>query len=155
MLHPPGFYFVKKPKRFVILSSEKSSERNLSSFFDIKEPRRMEHLQSEEPFSSDPYFREQVKRRTAWKTKFFCKKNGPKLLQVSQTLSAQFVCPSPKVLYKRLYLVSVVLGQYQGRTVGKCKNLLFYEFYVDVDIFCRSTTRKPRVLGFCTNSSFL
>ena len=56
MLHPPGFYFVKKPKRFVILSSDKSSERNLSSFFDIKKPRRVEHLQSEEPFSSDPYF---------------------------------------------------------------------------------------------------
>ena len=56
MLYPPGFYFVKKPKRFVILSSDKSSERNLSSFFDIKKPRRMEHLQIEEPFSSDPYF---------------------------------------------------------------------------------------------------
>ena len=57
MLHPPGFYYVKKPKRFVILSSEKSSERNLSSFFDIKKPRKMEHLHSEEPFSSDPYFK--------------------------------------------------------------------------------------------------
>jgi hypothetical protein len=56
MLYPPGFYFVKKPMRFVILSSDKSSERNLSSFFDIKKPRRIEHLQSEEPFSSDPYF---------------------------------------------------------------------------------------------------
>ena len=56
MLYPPGFYFVKKPKRFVILSSDKSSEHNLSCFFDIKKPRRMEHLQSEEPFSSDPYF---------------------------------------------------------------------------------------------------
>ena len=56
MLHPPGFYFVKKPKRFVILSSDKSSERNLSSFFDLKKPRRIEHLQSEEPFSSDPCF---------------------------------------------------------------------------------------------------
>ena len=56
MLHPPGFYYVKKPKRFVILSSDKSSERNLSCFFDIKKPMRMEHLQSEEPFSSDPYF---------------------------------------------------------------------------------------------------
>ena len=56
MLYPPGFYFVKKPKRFVILSSDKSSERNLSSFFDIKKLRRIEHLQSEEPFSSDPYF---------------------------------------------------------------------------------------------------
>ena len=56
MLYPPGFYYVKKPKRFVILSSDKSSERNLSSFFDIKKPRRIEHLQSEEPFSSDPYF---------------------------------------------------------------------------------------------------
>ena len=57
MLHPPGFYYVKKPKRFVILSSDKSSERNLSYFFDIIKPRRMEHLQSEEPFSSDPYFK--------------------------------------------------------------------------------------------------
>ena len=56
MLYPPGFYYVKKPKRFVILSSDKSSERNLSSFVDINKPRRMEHLQSEEPFSSDPYF---------------------------------------------------------------------------------------------------
>ena len=56
MLHPPGFYYVKKPKRFVILSSDKISERNLSCFFDIIKPRRMEHLQSEEPFSSDPYF---------------------------------------------------------------------------------------------------
>ena len=57
MLHPPGFYYVKKPKRFVILSSDKSSERNLSCFFHIMKHRRMEHLQSEEPFSSDPYFR--------------------------------------------------------------------------------------------------
>ena len=48
MLYPPGFYHVKKPKRFVILSSD--------SFFDIKKPRRLEHLQSEEPFSLDPYF---------------------------------------------------------------------------------------------------
>ena len=40
----------------MILSSDKSSERNLSCFFDIIKPRRMEHLQSEEPFSSDPYF---------------------------------------------------------------------------------------------------
>ena len=56
MLYPPGFYYVKKPKRFVILSSDKSSEHNLSSFFDIKNRRRIEHLQSKEPFSSDPYF---------------------------------------------------------------------------------------------------
>ena len=56
MLHPPGFYYVKKRKRFVILSSDKSLERNLSCFFDIIKPRRMEHLQIEEPFSSDPYF---------------------------------------------------------------------------------------------------
>ena len=41
----------------MILSSDKSSERNLSSFFDTKKPRRIEHLQSEEPFSSDPYSR--------------------------------------------------------------------------------------------------
>ena len=61
MLHPPGFYYVKKPKRFVILSSDKSSERNLSCFFDVIKPRRMEHLQSEEHFSSDPYFRSKVK----------------------------------------------------------------------------------------------
>ena len=56
MLYHTGFYYVKKTKRFVILSSDKSLERNLSSFFDIKNTRMMEHLQSEEPFSSDPYF---------------------------------------------------------------------------------------------------
>ena len=56
MLYPPGFYYVKKPKRVVILSSDKSSERNLSCFFDIIKPRRVEHLQKEDPFSSDPYF---------------------------------------------------------------------------------------------------
>ena len=56
MLQPPGFYYVKKPKRFVILSSDKSSERNLSCFFDTIKPRRIEHLQNQEPFSSDPYF---------------------------------------------------------------------------------------------------
>jgi hypothetical protein len=32
------FYYVKKLKRFVILSSDKSSERNLSCFFDITNP---------------------------------------------------------------------------------------------------------------------
>ena len=64
MLHPPGFYYVKKSKRFVILSSDKSSERNLSCFFDIIKPRRMEHLQSEEPFSSDPYFRRSLQMRS-------------------------------------------------------------------------------------------
>ena len=46
----------------MILSSDKSSERNLSSFFDIKKPRRMEHLQSEEPFSSDPYFSNKISK---------------------------------------------------------------------------------------------
>ena len=51
-----GFILSKKRKMFEILSSDKSSERNLSSFFDMKKPRRIEHLQSEEPFSSDPYF---------------------------------------------------------------------------------------------------
>ena len=55
MFYPPGFYYVKKPKRFVILSSDKSSERNLFCCFDIIKPRRIEHLQKEEPFSSDPY----------------------------------------------------------------------------------------------------
>ena len=43
---PPGFYYVKKTKRFVILSSDKSSERNLSSFFDMIKPRRIENLQN-------------------------------------------------------------------------------------------------------------
>ena len=57
MLYPPGLYHVKKPKRFVILSSDKSSECNLSRlFFDIIKPRRIEHLQKEEPFFSYPYF---------------------------------------------------------------------------------------------------
>ena len=56
MLHLPGFYYVKKPKRFVILCSDKSSELNLSCVFDMRKPRKMEHLQKEEPFSSDPYF---------------------------------------------------------------------------------------------------
>ena len=46
----------QKTKRFVISSSDKSSERNLSCVFDIIKPRRIEHLQKEEPFSSDPYF---------------------------------------------------------------------------------------------------
>ena len=57
MLHLPGFYYVQKPKRFVILCSDKSSERNLSCFFDMRKPGKMEHLQKEEPFSSDLYFR--------------------------------------------------------------------------------------------------
>ena len=55
MLYPLGFYCVKKTKRFVILSPDKSSERNLSCF-DTMKPKRIEHLQKEEPFSSDPYF---------------------------------------------------------------------------------------------------
>ena len=54
MLYPPGFY-VKKPKRFVILSSDKSSERNLSCFFDIK-PRRGEHSWKEGIVSSEYIF---------------------------------------------------------------------------------------------------
>ena len=58
MLYPPGFYYVEKTKRFVILSPDRSSERNLSCFFDIIKPRRIEHLQNEEPFSSDPYFKQ-------------------------------------------------------------------------------------------------
>ena len=40
----------------MILSSDKNSECSLSSFFALKKPRRIEHLQSEETFSSDPYF---------------------------------------------------------------------------------------------------
>ena len=38
-----GFIMSKKTKRFVILSSDKSSERNLSCFFDMIKPRRGEH----------------------------------------------------------------------------------------------------------------
>ena len=56
MLYPPGFYYVKKPKRIVILCSDKSSERNLSCFFDMRKLRKMEYLHKEEAFSSDPYF---------------------------------------------------------------------------------------------------
>ena len=48
--------FILSNRRFVILSSDKSSKRNLSCFFDMKKTRRIEHLQNEEPFSSDPYF---------------------------------------------------------------------------------------------------
>ena len=40
----------------MILCSDKSSERNLSCFFDMRKPMKMEHLHKEEPFSSDPYF---------------------------------------------------------------------------------------------------
>ena len=76
MLYPPGFYFVKKPKRFVILSSDKSSERNLSSFFDIKNPRRIEHLQSEEPFSSDTYFSGLFGQSIMDRTLDFCPKTS-------------------------------------------------------------------------------
>ena len=43
-LYPPGFYYVKKAKNFVILSCDKSSERNLSRYFDIIKSRRIEHL---------------------------------------------------------------------------------------------------------------
>ena len=46
----------KKQER---LRSELLSEdeiTNLLVFFDIIKPRRIEHLQKEEPFSSDPYF---------------------------------------------------------------------------------------------------
>ena len=34
----------------MILCSDKSSERNLSCFFDMRKPGKMEHLQKEEPF---------------------------------------------------------------------------------------------------------
>ena len=57
MLATPGFYYVKKPKRFVILSSDKSSERNLSCFFDIIKPRRGEHSWKEGIVSSEYIFR--------------------------------------------------------------------------------------------------
>ena len=46
ILYPTGFYCVKKPKRFVSLSFDKSSEKNLSCFFDMKKPRRIENLQN-------------------------------------------------------------------------------------------------------------
>ena len=76
MLYPPGFYYVKKPKRFVILSTDNHSERNLSCFFDIKKPSRIEHLQSKEPFSSDPYFKARPPVYTfVLLSCFFCKKD--------------------------------------------------------------------------------
>ena len=56
MLAPPGFYYVKKPKRFVILSSDKSSERNLSCVFDIIKPSRGEHSWKEGIVSSEYIF---------------------------------------------------------------------------------------------------
>ena len=40
--------------RSELLSEDKIT--NLLVFFDTIKPRRMEHLQSEEPFSLDPYF---------------------------------------------------------------------------------------------------
>ena len=51
-----GFIMSKKPKRFVILSSDKSSERNLSCFFDIIKPRRGEHSWKEGILSSEYIF---------------------------------------------------------------------------------------------------
>ena len=60
----------------MILSSDKSSERNLSSSFDMKKPRRMEHLQSEEPFSSDPYFSYILPVEKFWKKYLRSKARG-------------------------------------------------------------------------------
>ena len=56
MLYPPGFYYVKKQERLrsELLSEDKIA--NLLVFFDIIKPRRIEHLQNQELFSSDPYF---------------------------------------------------------------------------------------------------
>ena len=42
-----GFYYVKKTKRFVISSSDKSSERNLACFFDMIKPRRIKDLKNQ------------------------------------------------------------------------------------------------------------
>merc|ERR1719203_2416105 len=95
MLHRPGFHFVKKTKRFVILSSDKSSERNLSSFFDIKNPRRTEHLQSEEPFSSDPYFNEMP--FTAWK---HIERNRQRDRKKYVMISGGFVIPQYRITLK-------------------------------------------------------
>ena len=86
MLYPPGFYFVKKPKRFVILSSDKSSERNLSSFFDIKKPRRIEHLQSEEPVSSDPYFSRPLRITWVFFVQFYSEVSSKFQVDVSQDI---------------------------------------------------------------------
>ena len=54
-----GFIMSKKQER---LRSELLSEDKITNirFFDIIKPRRIEHLQSEEPFSSDPYFRIEI-----------------------------------------------------------------------------------------------
>ena len=62
MLYSPGFFYFKKLER---LHSELLSEDKITNhlvFFDIIKPMRIEHLQSEEPFSSDPYFKEKILR---------------------------------------------------------------------------------------------
>ena len=55
ILFPPGFHYFK---RFVILCYNlKFSVRNLSCFFDIKNPRRKENLQSQYTILSEPIFK--------------------------------------------------------------------------------------------------
>ena len=56
MLHPPGFYYVKKTREVAFWTFIRRWNHKPLRFFDIIKPRRIEHLQSEEPFFSDPYF---------------------------------------------------------------------------------------------------
>ena len=101
MLQLPGFYYVKKPKRFVILSSDKSSERNLSCFFDIIKPRKMEHLQSEEPFSSDLYFSYKGASMVS-KTSNCWFRNQKSLIVFWQNLIILAMCSSAETSFKTM-----------------------------------------------------
>ena len=56
MLHPPGFYYVKKTREVGFWTFIRRWNHKPLSFYDIIKPSRIEHLQKEEPFSSDPYF---------------------------------------------------------------------------------------------------
>ena len=59
MLHPPRFYYVKKTREVAFWTFIRRWNHKPLGFFDIIIPKRIEHLQKEEPFSSDPYFRNQ------------------------------------------------------------------------------------------------
>ena len=50
------FFYVKKTREVAFWTFIRRWNHKPLRFFDIIKPRRMEHLQSEEPFSSDPYF---------------------------------------------------------------------------------------------------
>ena len=56
MLYPPGFYYVKKTREVAFWTFIRRQNHKPLRFFGIIKPRRIEHLQNQEPFSSDPYF---------------------------------------------------------------------------------------------------